>query len=271
MRGRLLPLPFLLFAVGCGESAGGDDDGAGDAPDAAPAEAVCDETTGRAVLEGTFACDGEPEVVRVDGSFTYKFDIFKYEASHPLASDDLAFPCAQSKGRAFEAPKQTTPACSKAGVRPWHSVRWEDADRACKAAGEGWRLCKGEELQRACGGPQQLAYTFGATFRTGVCNVREGFQGGDGPSEAPTGELDGCISAEGAFDLTGNLWEWTDDRENNDPATRVFQGAGWRTIAERHRDTDLVCGVRNVLPGLSARTYANPDVGFRCCRTVSGG
>jgi hypothetical protein len=275
MHGRLLSIPLLLLTAGCGASGGGgDDDGAGGGGGSGAVEATCDATTHRAVLEGTFTCPADPELVTIPASdeVHYSFDIFKYEASHPLGTDTLAFPCAVSKGDTFEAPKQVTPACSRPGVRPWHSVRWEDADHACKAAGEGWRLCTGGELLRACAGPQGYAYTFGGQFRSGVCNVREAYKGGDGvATEAPTGDFDNCKSVEGAFDLTGNMWEWTDDRENNDPSTRVFQGAGWRTIAERHRDTDLVCGVRNVLPGISARTYANPDVGFRCCRTASGG
>lgn len=257
-------VPLCLIAA-CGEGAGGDseDEGA-DAAAAPPVEAVCDDVTGRAVVEGEFACPGEPEAVTVMGR--YRYEIFKYEASHPLATAELAFPCASSTGRAFEAPRQTSPACSRAGVKPWHSVRWDDADRACKAAGTDWRLCTGEELARACAGPDGWAYTYGATFDNGRCNLRESYAPGGKAGEAPSGALDGCVSAEGAYDLTGNLWEWSRDVDADDGATRIAYGAGWRTIPQRHTENFLVCDTQNVVPGISARSYANPDMGFRCCR-----
>ncbi len=231
-------------------------------PDMAPPPpgVRCDEETRRAVVsEGSLGCPGPPQAVTVDGSF----QVFRYEASHPLADAASAFPCATLQGQAWEAPSVPTEACARAGVRPWHSVRWEDAHAACQAV--GWRLCSADELGRACGGPDRSAYTFGPAFDPAVCNLRESWSDGGRAGPAPSGAMAGCVSAEGAHDLTGNLWEWV---AGGDAQLRTAQGAGWRTIAERHRPEDLVCTAQLRVSGDAAQTYANPDVGFRCCRDL---
>ncbi len=193
-----------------------------------------------------------PESVRAGG-----VEIFRYEASHPLATDRLAFPGAVSQGQGVMAPPGDWAACSRPGVRPWHTVTWEAAQRACEGA--GWRLCSPLELRRACAGPANERWTWGSEFEAGACNLREGYRapGAEFASEAPTGAFDRCVSAEGAYDLTGNLWEWTDDGA-------LYQGAGWRTIAERHRDADMVCTAETRVR--AGEGYANADLGFRCCR-----
>ena len=87
-------------------------------------------------------------------------------------------------------------------------------------------------------------------------------------SVAPSGHFAECVSGEGVFDLTGNLWEWSNKRDESDGSTRFYHSAGWKTIAERHRDTDQVCTIDSRIPGFSARSFAKEFVGFRCCRDV---
>ncbi len=233
--------------------------------DAGSQEVVCNMETRRAELEGALSCGAEPEYVRVIDNGR-PFHIFKYEASHPLATGTDAFPCAATLGESFQAPDVDTEACSVPGVVPWHSVKWKDADAACEAI--GWRLCEEEELIRSCAGPDGHRYTFGPTFEPGTCNVQDAYrpEGSDFSSVAPTGHFEECVSAEGAFDLTGNLWEWSNKRLDSDRDARFYHSAGWRTVAERHRDTDQVCTVETFLRGFSARSYFGEFVGFRCCR-----
>ena len=135
---------------------------------------------------------------------------------------------------------------------PWHSVRWEDADAACDQI--GWRLCTRDELGRACGGADETLYTFGAEFQNGACNVRDAYRavGEDFSSMSPAGHFAECRSSDGVFDLTGNLWEWSSERDEADGAARFYHGAGWKTIAERHRDTDQACSIEARIPGFSA-------------------
>ena len=225
---------------------------------------VCDETTKRGVLPdapASFSCPGALATIVVGTT-----EMFMYEASHPLATDTEAFPCANEDAVEYRAPDGDTAPCSVAGVKPWHTIKWEDADAACESI--GWRLCSGEELQRACGGEDDQAYAYGETFEAGGCNVREAYSVDDGkpPREAPCGAFERCESPSGGFDLNGNLWEWTNERDDSDPRARVYQGAGWRTIAQRHQDSNQQCDTTTRIPGFSATSYANPDVGFRCCR-----
>jgi formylglycine-generating enzyme required for sulfatase activity len=202
---------------------------------------------------GAMADDGcrAPATVRVEGT-----EIFTYEASHPLATSQAAYPGAISIGVGPSAP--AAGACSRAGVRPWHTVRWADAQAACEAVpSPGWRLCRESELLRACEGEDGRDWTWGTIFDGAACNLRQVYQapGAETSSEAPGGAFPGCVSQEGVFDLSGNLWEWTD-------APTSYVGAGWRIVAERHHESDLVCTAR----GIAGVDFASADVGFRCCR-----
>ncbi|MEZ4473729.1 MAG: SUMF1/EgtB/PvdO family nonheme iron enzyme [bacterium] len=260
-------LLIALLAQAC-DDGGGESAQSADAGPGADAEqgVVCNEAKRRAELPedpGTLACAQAPETVRVGG-----IEVFKYEASHPLATEDVAFPCADQRQVDFAAPAVPTEPCSIAGVRPWHTVKWEDADAACKAI--GWRLCSSAELTRTCGGEEGFTFAYGPTFQAGKCNVREAFraEGSETSSEAPTGHFTDCESPSGAFDVNGNLWEWVSDRDEADSRARQYQGAGWRTIAQRHQDANQACATETLLRGFSAPSFANRDVGFRCCRSA---
>jgi formylglycine-generating enzyme required for sulfatase activity len=88
-------------------------------------------------------------------------------------------------------------------------------------------------------------------------------------SESPTGFFERCVSAEGIYDMTGNLWEWNADQGNEfSSEARFHQGAGWRTVAEQHRDGDMQCSRTMTIPESSAAMHHSSMVGFRCCQTV---
>ena len=263
-------VPILaLMLLACGEAQETlqtTDQGIVNTPDAGEMYS-CNETTRRADVESDLTCDNEPEFIIIEDSGR-RFEIFKYEASHPLASSLWAFPCATVIGDKYEAPNKPTEACSRPNVIPWHSVRWADANAACENI--GWRLCRREELVRACQGPSGQLYTFGSQFEGGACNVRDAYRdpGQNSSTVAPTGHFTDCVSTEGAHDLTGNLWEWSDDRDEADGSARFYYGAGWKTIAERHRDRDQACDIESRIPGVSARSFIKEYVGFRCCRNA---
>lgn len=244
---------WVLVLLGCGGEAS-DDDGP-----------TCDPERGRAPAGGPYTCDAAPAFVTVES--TSRFDIFTYEASHPLSGRAEAFPCANEPGAvSYQAPMGSAEACSVDGVRPWHTVTWADAKAACEAI--GWRLCTEPELTRACAGPRGNAYTFGNSFDPKKCNLREAFvaEGNEFASESPTGHFPECVSAEGAFDLTGNLREWTSAPDEGPMDVHQNQAGGWRTVAQRHESSDLACNITTRAFSLDDSPVASPDVGFRCCR-----
>lgn len=172
----------------------------------------------------------------------------------------------------FEPSSVRVRALSLRGAVPQGYIRGTQAAAACAEAGK--RLCTDVEWLRACQGPSETTYPYGDTREAGRCNdararhpAVEYFgtsadwiwsmldhpclnQLPDGLSR--TGDHAGCESAEGPFDMMGNLHEWTAD-----PAG-TFRGGFY------------VDTVRNG-PGCLYRTTAHDvghrdySTGFRCC------
>lgn len=155
---------------------------------------------------------------------------------------------------------------------PQGAISGEQAAAACQRAGK--RLCTDSEWRRACRGPAELIYPYGNTRLPGVCNdarathpVLEYF--GTPPPWTPeqlqhpcinqqfdtlerTGSRDGCISAEGGFDLMGNLHEWTADPAGS------FRGGNYV-------DTQINGNGCLYLTTAHPTSYADYGTGFRCC------
>ncbi|RMH42932.1 MAG: hypothetical protein D6689_06720, partial [Deltaproteobacteria bacterium] len=180
------------------------------------------------------------------------FYIYRYEASRPDAS-------ASGEGTA------SARACSRAGVRPWSSVTWAAAQAACAAAGK--RLCTAAEWQAACAGAAGSRYPYGDTFDAAACNAEpfDGIPGGaDDDVALPTGDpaLAACVSADGVYDLSGNLKEWTDDIRGttgppDDTDIAVLRGGAYDTPA-----AGATCAFD--LSRLPVDAVLE-TVGFRCC------
>jgi formylglycine-generating enzyme len=168
----------------------------------------------------------------------------------------------------------TTPvrAISVANAVPQAYIDEVEAAAACTNAGK--RLCTDSEWLRACQGPSDTTYPYGNTHQPGTCNDARAehpaveYFGTTDPyiyteldnsclDQLPetvdrTGSLTSCVTAEGAFDMMGNLNEWT-----NDPAgsfrggyyvDTVLNGPGCTYVTTAH-DTQ----------------YWDFGTGFRCC------
>src|SRR5262249_26042010 len=146
------------------------------------------------------------------------------------------------------------------------------ASAACAAAGK--RLCTDAEWLRACRGPAGTTYPYGDTRMPDVCNDARAvhpaveYFGSSEPSVysmvahpcldplpgslARTGATTGCVTAEGAFDMMGNLHEWT-----SDPAG-TFRGGNY---------VDTVLNGNGCLYTTTAHdiSYWDYSTGFRCC------
>jgi formylglycine-generating enzyme required for sulfatase activity len=197
---------------------------------------------------------------------TPAFCIDRYEASLVSAADGTPL-------SPFYDPLPTgARAVSLAGAIPQAYVSQIEASDACQVAGK--RLCTDAEWLRACGGPDATTFPYGPTRQPGVCNDHRDvhpaveYFGSSDPStftmldhpcldQLPdtvdrSGASAGCVSAEGAFDLMGNLREWTADpagtARGGDFVDTAVNGNGCQHVTTAH-DT----------------SYADYSIGFRCC------
>lgn len=149
--------------------------------------------------------------------------------------------------------------------------QWQALD-ACVNAGK--RLCEDDEWLRACRGPDAYIYPYGDELVEGRCNDHrdehpavEYFMTTDGwiwselghpclsqldASLGTSGASPGCESEEGAFDMMGNVHEWTDD-----PAG-TFRGGFY---------VDTYFNGPGCLYSTTAHDVSHWDysTGFRCC------
>jgi formylglycine-generating enzyme required for sulfatase activity len=91
-------------------------------------------------------------------------------------------------------------AVSKAGTQPSGSLTWFQALEVCAASGK--RLPVRQEWLRAASGTIDPGNNDGVS---GACAT----VGGTGPHT--TGQGTACVSAWGAQDMIGSMWEWTDE------------------------------------------------------------
>lgn len=163
-------------------------------------------------------------------------------------------------------------AVSLAYAVPQAYISGTQAAAACSAAGK--RLCTDAEWLSACQGPASLTYPYGNAREPGRCNDARDthpayeyfgttdnsvFNMLDNPclNQVPaglalTGQSGACESPVGAFDMMGNLHEWTAD-----PAG-TFRGGFYVDT----RINGSGCLYRTTAHGAS---YWDYSTGFRCC------
>jgi hypothetical protein len=137
------------------------------------------------------------------------------------AGDDYA-PCADSGQNC----SNDIYAVSLAGVTPSRYVTWFQAQQACKNARK--RLPTSAEWQAAVIGTPDPGPDDDATD----CNTT--LDAGLDPT--PSGSRASCVSADGAFDMVGNLWEWAADWVPRSTACGVWTAgvsptADWQCLA----------------------------------------
>lgn len=93
------------------------------------------------------------------------------------------------------------------GTLPRTRVTWREAQEACEALGK--RLPTRTEWQAAAQGPKGWLYSYGPRFEVGRCNTDQ--EAGAFEKLATSGAYPRCHSAQGVYDLNGNLSEWVSD------------------------------------------------------------
>jgi len=150
---------------------------------------------GNAKEESSGPCSADMTFVT---SPTGGFCIDKYEAS-PNSGCQNSDPGNQQDTRMNLNFKECA-AASVAGKQPWRNISQSQAVMACAKAGK--RLPTNKEWFQASLGTPDLDSGWAA----GDCNVKKNWPDNPGP----TGSAANCVSAVGAYDMVGNVWEWID-------------------------------------------------------------
>lgn len=125
---------------------------------------------------------------------------------------------------------------------PRENVSWHDAVAFCRwlssKVGYEVRLPTEWEWQWAAQGPDGLAYPWGPGYIKGYANIDEKNSGIDGGAylekTTPVGSYPTGASPYGVLDMSGNLWEWCLNEEDEPgnveitgDARRVLRGGSW--------------------------------------------
>lgn len=174
--------------------------------------------------------------------------IDRYEASF---ASDLS---AAKQGHA------THKALSRADASPATSLNWHQAQSACQASHK--RLCTMDEWQHACAGAdKKRRYPYGDSYEAERCWDRPRSQKFSKQGPSKTGSAPDCVSPEGVYDLSGNVWEWIADRgPNGEPAFMLGSGSN------NDSKSKLACDPGKHI-GQPSDSKAD-GLGFRCCKTL---
>jgi sulfatase modifying factor 1 len=146
---------------------------------------------------------------------------------------------------------------NEVGAIPTTNVSREEAARLCD--GKGKRLCSELEWERACKGPDNVRYDYGATYDARVCSA--GIPA-DTAARHPSGDRTACHSGFGVREMHGGPWEWTDSRWSRGNAARLETPLG---VTRGGNDVAGELETRCAFAKPAAPASRLPSTGFRCC------
>lgn len=154
------------------------------------------------------------------------------------------------------------------GDHPVTGVSWFEA--AAFAQWIGKRLPTAAEWQKAGGFPEQLAshshgtrYPWGDLYAEGKANLYHGRAG----ATVPVKEYKAGATPNGIYQMSGNVWEWLDDRLETIPreAGETFLTSHpMRRIVGGAYDTYLIHEAANDFVTGQQELDRRPNIGFRC-------
>ena len=107
---------------------------------------------------------------------------------------------------------------NRKGELPQAYVSQQEAADSCMSRGK--RLCRVEEWQGACEGLHKSSYPYGDTYNENHCAAKE-------RAAKRSGRYPACRSYFGQYDLTGNLWEWTQSPAAQREGFYMVVGGNW--------------------------------------------
>jgi hypothetical protein len=165
-------------------------------------------------------------------------------------------------------------AVSKPGVVPQGYMSMSEAKRACEGASK--RLCKTSEWKAACKGPNKTTWPYGPTHVDYACvdtartaplaklySGKEMFENRNmidarlnqfPNTVAKTGETQSCTNESGAFDMVGNVNEWTEEG--------TLHGGFYLDTKTLKEGCDYTTAAHVPI-------YYDYSTGFRCCKDPS--
>lgn len=133
------------------------------------------------------------------------------------------------------------------GEKPKTFMSQAEAVEACLSINK--RLCTASEWKMACEGPNQTLYPYGSSFEASYCVSSS-------KSAGRAGRKKNCRSWYGAYDMGGNVWEWTSTPSPKRKKYFVVSGGSWKSVNQTS------CGTTKY-SFFPQNQY--PMVGFRCC------
>jgi hypothetical protein len=131
------------------------------------------------------------------------------------------------------------------GEMPLQGAGWVEAWSKCIE--EGKFLCSKDEWVRTCKGSKSYLFPYGDQYAAGMCNT-------EGTTILPSGACQQCVSEFGAFDMSGNVYEWTSGSQ--------WQNAGFGGWF-KSRDFTASCEYAYIPYRAPPGQYEY--AGFRCC------
>jgi protein-disulfide isomerase/uncharacterized membrane protein len=148
---------------------------------------------------------------------------------------------------------------------PGVAMSWYAAKDACEAAGK--RLCSEREWLSACQGALAVdddgdkryaddkmegsLYPYGPIHRENRCWDKHAHHG---YRPVYTGQHPGCVSADGVYDMTGNVAEWVVDSKGK----ALLMGGAFDSKADKARCYEY--------SDVWGKGYSAMSTGFRCCK-----
>jgi len=202
----------------------------------------------------------------------------------------------------FEVPEAgvTYWARNEKDVFPQAYISKTVAQAACKTVGK--RLCSREEWMRSCKGPKGFTFPYGSRRKANKCNSSKphllqemfgrdprkwGYDDAFNSSKlakepgylASSGFFPECVTADGAYDMVGNLHEWVSDSVGEDIHDILARDKVERNTQPFHIGNGIFMGgffstTDQHGPGCNFTTFAHEpryhdySTGFRCCKSL---